>query len=200
MHKCLVWVHPSLPVALFPLHGWAAQDSDLKQKVKESHLQAEHRSPGSQGHCMLPAPAGINESCSGLETRGQSDLNFVVLSCAKLLLTMKPAQNVRQRNLLCKRGNEAVLPLHLLNLPLATGQAWAWSSEVPAIFILNLICAVPCRQCRSKPRVRSIHPYCRGTQNPKEPTLIHKVRDHIWVHLTTHPSQDVFRNRKLWHF
>lgn len=88
---------------------------------------------------MLPAPAGIDESCSALETRGQSDLNFVVLSCAKLLLTMKPAQSVQQRDLFCKRGNEAVLPHHLLNLPLAAGQASAQSREVPAIFILNLI-------------------------------------------------------------
>lgn len=53
---------------------------------------------------MLPAPAGIDESCTGLETRGQSDLNFVILSCAKLLLTMKPAQNVQQRDLLRKKG------------------------------------------------------------------------------------------------
>lgn len=86
MHKWLVWVHPSLPVVLFPLHGWTGHDSDLKQKVEESHPEREPGSPGSQEHCMLPAPAGIDESCSGLETRGQSDLNFVVLSCVKALV------------------------------------------------------------------------------------------------------------------
>lgn len=34
----------------------------------------------------------------------------------KALIDNEAAQSVQQRGLLCKRGNEAVLPLHLQNL------------------------------------------------------------------------------------
>lgn len=153
MHKCLVWVHPSLPVALFPLHGWAGQDSDLKQKVKESHLQAEHRSPGSQGHCTAACSSWDQWKLQWAWNPRPEWPQFCGPFMCKALIDNEAAQSVQQRGLLCKRGNEAVLPLHLQNLPLATGQAWAWSREAPAIFILNPLCAVPCRQCRSKPRV-----------------------------------------------
>lgn len=137
---------------------------------------------------MLPAPAGINESCSGLETRGQSDLNFVVLSCAKLLLTMKPSTEcATERSLLQKGEMRLCCPFTCwiclwLQGRLECGPGnYQWYSY----WILYELCLADSAEANLK-----YVQYTLTDKAPKilkEPTLIHTVTDHIWVHLTTHP-------------
>lgn len=95
-----------------------------RRSIKVIHDQ----SPGAVAPSAQKAIAEKDESCCRLEIWGPSDLNFVILSYAKLSLTMKSAQNMQQEWSAFKRGSG--LCLHLQDLPPAMGAAQESMSSV----------------------------------------------------------------------